>query len=73
LAAAALRRLQPPDDDAHADPAALEIPGAKNLVNRTSLYEGDETATTSSAGSLLILSKTLRGAGVVDLRQERFS
>jgi hypothetical protein len=51
----------------------LEIPGAKNLANRTSLYEGDETATTSSAGSLLILSKTLRGAGVVDLRQERFS
>jgi hypothetical protein len=30
-------------------------------------------APTSSAGSLLIFSKTLRGAGVVDLRQERFS
>jgi hypothetical protein len=30
-------------------------------------------APTSSAGSLLILSKTLRRTGDVDLRQERFS
>jgi hypothetical protein len=30
-------------------------------------------APTSSAGSLLILSKTLRGAGVVDLRHVQFS